>query len=304
MLLKRAKISCGTQQNNTASSNFGFFCYTLDMKKYLVGLGSLMALALTALAQDQSMGETEQMFQNFASVAPFSGVPPKYDGVFRATKFWKLGRDGNPAAQPDMMFATADVRDAGNYNLFRVAFNGTTLKQTRPNQPFYNVMRSPEPFENWNSWYIHFNATQFPKVIAVDTLTDRGFNLAFPSSYKITYSEPVVFGPADAEVLAVATSGARAQHGKFTIYPSLTPQEPSRAIVFGQNVSNPAAPSLIFVKDNYRGIPDQLNGSTVNGYIAYSACNDKVVEFEGGKKYLFMACTVQVRTQTMKFQRP
>jgi hypothetical protein len=263
----------------------------------------LLLTSVSVFALDEGFTEQDQLNFSFASQAPYSGQPPRYDGVFTAAKFWKLDASGNPAAQPELIYAYADVRDATSRDLLRVAFNGTTLKQLSAGRPFYAIKRTPEPFENWLSWYIHFNPTQFPKTLSLDSyMAGAALNIVFPPAYKISHSTPFVIGSSETQIQAIAQTGATPQYVDFKLYPSQTPLQGASYFWNGRTV-NPANPVMGFIKTEYGGSGGWSYGDN-NGLIGFSACNEKEMRFEGNKRYLFKACTIMVKPTNIVIVRP
>lgn len=266
-----------------------------------------------ALAEDQPVDDLDLIYLGFQSrrLSSGAGAVPQLDGYFVAIKFWLLDASGIPAEQPTALYATAYLTGPGGSTqpLLRASFNGTRLLERNERfGPIYHIKRPPDPREKWISWYAHLSERTFPKSFAFDNLLGRGpFDLIFPSAYKLVVPDRAVMGSAELTVSASALDPTlpTPADAQIKLFPSRVPGALQTTIYYGENVE-PTRPSITFPRSDAVANGGGWNYGSQAGLAGFSACNQKVMRFDGGagvKQFLFRACTVMVKPIELVMER-
>jgi hypothetical protein len=282
----------------------------------------LLIISLTCLqsfAQEaQPLDDLDRFYLGFVASPPT--FPSPYIADFLAVKFYYVTGDQRPdPTTPTTLYATLSYDPNGGgipteyKEVIRAAFNGTPLlKQVSPSGAVvtYGVKRPPNPKEDWLSWYAHLSESEFPVSLAFDTISgvykSQGFDLSFPPPYHLGgVADSITLGGSDwtfgAEPALAAESPPA--YGSMRLYPSRTRQE--EAIFLANNFSNPGTISYTVPKGSMADLASVgWPTGAHEGFAAFSACNDDTVDYEGGKKLWFRACSVTLKPVTITVTEP
>jgi hypothetical protein len=269
-----------------------------------------------SLAQDaQPLDDLDKLYLTFIVKPQPAGVAPAYHGEFLAVKFWYVnGSEVPDPNNPTTLYLKASYDPNLDYiqeQLFRVAFNGTPLfKYEIPqfNHIIYGAKRPADPFETWISWYAHLSETQFPKSFALDNFMgvhSRDFPLGFPTPFKLNIPDSFTIGGAQVNYGAepIMATESPANYGNFNFYPSRIKEDIVSINGYGP-VENPVIVNSFWPENAQRDVSGLWPVGTHQGLAGFSACNEKLVEFQGGKRFIFKACTITVKPVVMTVAQP
>jgi hypothetical protein len=144
-----------------------------------------------------------------------------------------------------------------------------------------------------------------PFSIAFDDISSGsrrvGFDLSFPPPYHLSnVADNITLGGSDwtYEVEPAFASERLAEYGSMRLYPSRTLVE--SAIFLSDNFPNPGTISHTVAKGNMSDLSSVGWGTGVkDGFAAFGACNDDTVDYEGGRRIWFRACTITLKPVTI-----
>jgi hypothetical protein len=264
---------------------------------------------LQSLAQDaQPLDDLDNLYFGFAGVP--REFPTPFMADFVAIKlYYVTGNERPDINNPTALYArvTYDVSNEfgreGVNEMVRVAFNGTPLfKQTTPSgRTYYGTKRPLDPKEDWLSWYAHLGVAHLPFSIAFDNVSGGspsvGFELSFPPPYHLSgVADSITLGGSDwtYEVEPALAPESLPEYGSMRLYPSRTQQE--EAIFLSNDFPNPGTISHTVAKGSMADLSSVGWGTGVKeGFAAFGACNDDTVDYAGGKRLWFRACTITLK---------
>jgi hypothetical protein len=248
----------------------------------------------------------------------FTAFPPSYAGPFiadfLALKFYYVTGGQRPDLNnPTMLYAKLAYDPNGRgvpaeyQEVIRAAFNGTPLVKSvsRSGVISYGMKRLSDPKEDWLSWYAYLSEAEFPTSIAFDSISGAsrsvGFDLRFPPPYHLSgVADNITLGGSDwtYEVEPALAPESLPAYGSMKLYPSRTFQE--SAIFHSDMFPSPGTISHTVVKGSMADLSSVGWPTGVHeGFAAFSACNEEVVNYEGGKKIWFRACTITLKPVTI-----
>lgn len=277
------------------------------MKKFLVAGLALFGLAF---AMDTApFGDQEQIFNSMVATHPTVIEGQTYMAVFQSTKVW-LVNPGQTAdwRNPTSIIATAwyDPEHNGLDPIKRVTFNGMPLEVfSNRTGPYYGLKQlTSGDYEDWINWYAYFDYSAFPQYVSADAVYGQPrFIVGYPAPYRLNVGSILRVGAVDwsYEMAPVFAGEPNAQYGVMRLYPSRTVGSTYLAsfILNPGTVSQsiPADPGLAAMGGGWRA-------GSLQGYAGASACNEKSLDFAGGKKVLIKACTLVVSPVTLEVIPP